>query len=312
MRTGADPDRHILITGIHRSGTTFVGRMLSLAPGTGYVQEPFNPDLGVEGIDKWYLYIREGLPEEEHYAELVCRILSGRAHYRRRPGHADGMLRKLGRKVFGSRDNLVYLASTRLPGSRRLIMKDPLAALSSEWLHRRFGMDVLVLLRHPADFVSSTMRLGWDFNFSNLTSQAPLMEEHLGDVLGSCDTVSMSPVERGALLWRCVYSVLTVFVDRNPGMRMMRLEDISASPAGKFEEIHRFFGLPLTARSLRVISESTGSDNPVEAPEGQVHCLKRSSGRLAGLWRKSFDEAKAARIRELAGPVAEKYYREDW
>lgn len=286
--------------------------MLSLAPGTGYVQEPFNPDLGVDGIDRWYLYIREGMPEEECYAGLIRRILSGSVRYRRRPGDAGGVLMKIGRKVFGSRDNLEYLASTKLPGSRRLILKDPLAALSSEWFHRRFGMDIIVLLRHPADFVSSTMRLGWDFDFSNLTSQPLLMEEHLGEILNSSDTVSMSPLERGALLWRCIYSVLEVFIDRNPGMRMMKLEDISTSPAGKFEEMHHFLGLPLTARSLRAIDKFTSTDNPVEAPEGQVHCLKRSSGRLSGLWRKSFDEVQAARIRKLAGPVAERYYGENW
>jgi hypothetical protein len=312
MSAAAEPDRHILVTGIHRSGTTFVGRMLSTAPHTGYIQEPFNPDLGVNGIDTWYLYIREGMPEEERYAGIVRSILSGRARYRRRTGHAGGMLRKFGRKVGGSRDYLEYLASTRLPGSRRLILKDPVASLSSEWFHRRFGMDVLILLRHPAGFITSTMRLGWDFDFSNLTSQAPLMEEHLGGILDSVDTVSMSPLERGALLWRCIYSVLAVIADRNPGVRMIRLEDISSSPVEEFKEIHRYLDLPFTERSLRAIREFTGTNNPVGATEGEAHSLRRSSGRLAGLWRNSLDEAQAARIRELAGPVAERYYREDW
>src|SRR5215831_9468235 len=38
--SGAPP---ILVTGAHRSGTTWVGRMLALAPGVGYIHEPFNP-----------------------------------------------------------------------------------------------------------------------------------------------------------------------------------------------------------------------------------------------------------------------------
>ena len=33
----------ILVTGAHRSGTTWVGKMLALAPGIGYVHEPFSP-----------------------------------------------------------------------------------------------------------------------------------------------------------------------------------------------------------------------------------------------------------------------------
>ncbi|MFL5942100.1 MAG: hypothetical protein ACJ75L_02390 [Gaiellaceae bacterium] len=33
----------ILVTGAHRSGTTWVGRMLAFAPGVTYIHEPFNP-----------------------------------------------------------------------------------------------------------------------------------------------------------------------------------------------------------------------------------------------------------------------------
>ena len=35
--------RPILVTGAHRSGTTWVGKMLALAPGVAYVHEPFSP-----------------------------------------------------------------------------------------------------------------------------------------------------------------------------------------------------------------------------------------------------------------------------
>jgi LPS sulfotransferase NodH len=35
--------RPILVTGAHRSGTTWVGKMLALAAGTGYAHEPSSP-----------------------------------------------------------------------------------------------------------------------------------------------------------------------------------------------------------------------------------------------------------------------------
>jgi len=33
----------ILVTGSHRSGTTWVGKILALSPEVGYIQEPFHP-----------------------------------------------------------------------------------------------------------------------------------------------------------------------------------------------------------------------------------------------------------------------------
>jgi len=307
-----EKNHHILVTGIHRSGTTFVGKMLTLAPGVRYVQEPFNPDLGMEGVDIWYPYVRQGLPCEKHYSDLVNRMLSGHARYRDRSSSGDGFLRMLGKKLFGSGDYLRYLASTRLPASRRLLIKDPLASLASEWLHQAFGMDVLILLRHPAGFAASTRRLGWDFAFSNLTSQAPLMKEFLEDILTPFDTPSMQPWQRAALLWRCIYSVLDVYASRNPEMRLIRLEDISACPEEQFSELYESMGLQFTEKSRRTIRSSTGSDNPVDVPKGTVHSLRRNSSGIANAWKNSFDANTLAEIRTLAGPPGEKYYGDDW
>ena len=48
LRGGSQPHfrvsaKPILVTGAHRSGTTWVGKMLALAPGVAYIHEPFNP-----------------------------------------------------------------------------------------------------------------------------------------------------------------------------------------------------------------------------------------------------------------------------
>ena len=51
----------ILVTGAHRSGTTWVGKMLATDAGTGYISEPLNV-LHRSGVfrvkvDHWYQYI---------------------------------------------------------------------------------------------------------------------------------------------------------------------------------------------------------------------------------------------------------------
>jgi len=35
----------ILVTGSHRSGTTWAGKMISACPNVGYIHEPFNIDM---------------------------------------------------------------------------------------------------------------------------------------------------------------------------------------------------------------------------------------------------------------------------
>ena len=50
--------------------------------------------------------------------------------------------------------DMAYFEARRRRGDR-VVMKDPLAFFSAEWLMQNFGMTVVVLIRHPAAFVAS-------------------------------------------------------------------------------------------------------------------------------------------------------------
>ena len=57
-----DRNRPILLTGSHRSGTTWVGKIISASNSVGYIMEPFNishPRSGLVGVkfDYWFQYI---------------------------------------------------------------------------------------------------------------------------------------------------------------------------------------------------------------------------------------------------------------
>src|SRR5690554_4348872 len=65
----------ILVTGAHRSGTTWAGRLLAEAPGIYYIHEPFNiSDPPIAGlcaaqIRRWFMYICSE-NEDEYLAPL--------------------------------------------------------------------------------------------------------------------------------------------------------------------------------------------------------------------------------------------------
>ena len=153
----------ILITGSHRSGTTWVGKMLNLARGTLMVDEPFHINEGYEtrhyalnGLARyWFTYARE-LPQKPT-----------------RKAYEKVLQKKTG-KVFRRRDPKRYLPFLR---TGRLIIKDPIAALSADWLYNNFDLKVMVLVRHPGAFVASLKRLNWTFPFSHFLEPQQLLEE---------------------------------------------------------------------------------------------------------------------------------------
>ncbi len=90
--------RPILVTGAHRSGTTWIGKMLALAPGVGYVHEPFSPLTapGISGapFDRFFAYVTA-----ENAAAVRARPRADAALRLRRPPAARRRSARLGRRA---------------------------------------------------------------------------------------------------------------------------------------------------------------------------------------------------------------------
>jgi hypothetical protein len=146
-------NRPILVTGAPRSGTTWVGRMLASHARVAYVAEPFNPDqLAGVPADHFFHHVTDR--DAGRFVAYLERLLRFRAvplPHRRR-----GLWHRATRAAVRALRLLRY----RL-GAYRPLMKDPIAFFSAEWLARTFGMDVVVLVRHPAALAGSLKRLDW-------------------------------------------------------------------------------------------------------------------------------------------------------
>ena len=301
----------ILVTGAHRSGTTFLGKMLSIRSEIGYIHEPFNRDHGLEAIDRWFLYLKEGLPEEPAYARSIGDLLSGRAAYKVARPREGAPLRAILRPILKSKENVQYLLSTKDPRVKRYLIKDPIACLSSEYLHRKFQMEVVILIRHPAAFAASLRRMNWRFGFSDFLSQPALMDDHLGAILDGHDLQALSQVEEAALLWSCIYSTLTTFAERNPRMIRIRHEDLSYDPCMQFEQVYRRLGITYSEDCRRRIEVHTQASNPAVPVEGDVHTLMRDSRTNVQRWKKILGPDEIEKIRTLTEDVSSAYYSED-
>ncbi|NEQ55044.1 MAG: hypothetical protein F6K11_33795, partial [Leptolyngbya sp. SIO3F4] len=60
-------EKWIFVTGAIRSGTTFVGKILSLPLEVDYIHEPFNPQCGIPGVNLGHRYIPANLAQAESH-----------------------------------------------------------------------------------------------------------------------------------------------------------------------------------------------------------------------------------------------------
>ena len=157
-----DTPRPLLVTGSHRSGTGWVGEMLAITPSPrlAYLWEPFSlrvrPGISHAPFRYWFTYVcREN---EGAFRGPLGDTLA----FRYRPGAELRSLRSPKDAGRFARDWWVTAEHRRHHAVP--LFKDPIALFSAGWLTDTFGMDAIVLIRHPAAFVRSIVRNRWAAN----------------------------------------------------------------------------------------------------------------------------------------------------
>jgi hypothetical protein len=296
----------VLVTGAHRSGTTWVGRMLDLSPEVGYINEPFNPHHapGICGcrFPLWFQYVNR---ENEH---LFRPQLGATLAFRYRPIAQLARTRQPADAEQLLRDGLEFMRA-RLRHARPL-MKDPIAAFSSSWLATTFDMATVVLVRHPAGFTSSLMRLGWTHPFSDFLVQPALMQEQLhgfeGEIVGMVKG-QHDIVDQASLLWRLIYSVLLKYRAGHPDWIFVRLEDLARDPVSGFAELYRRLGLEYSRTIVEQVGWYSSGPSDLEA-NAAAYAIRRDSERASSSWRRRLSNEERYRLRAQVEEQASLFY----
>jgi hypothetical protein len=317
--SGMPSDRGILVTGLPRSGTSWIGKMLQAGGQVVYVNEPLNPQhppgrspgvLNTE-ISHRFQYICGD--NDERWARAFGDTLRLRYHpvaeFRR--NHTLYDLARLA-KYGGA------FAAGRIK-RRRALIDDPYAVLSSAWFAQRLGCRVVVCVRHPVSFVGSWQRLGWKANLRDLLDQPLLMRDLLSPydaeiraLAGSADHIAQV-----AVLWRVTYAAISELDARQPGLlHLQRYEDLATAPEAGFRKLYETCGLTWTARARQRIIAATAAHQ--KATGAMAWSLRGGLSRTAfrpmdsraalGSFRERLNQQEIDQVRELISDVAGRYY----
>jgi hypothetical protein len=305
-------ERPILVTGAHRSGTTWVGRILaaSTSPQLGYLWEPFNPRHRPGTFPVRF----------PHYFEYLCaenggpytEPLSDALAFRYRPVPELRSLRSPKDAARMARDWARFARDRRRCAAA--LVKDPIALFSSEWLAATFGMRVVVMIRHPAAFAVSIRRRNWRHRFADFLDQPLLMRDFLAQherELRAAADRRPDILDEAILLWNVLYSAVATFQDRHPDWTFVRHEDVAASPLERYRELYDGLELQWTPAVERVVRETSSASNPGEARRADA--IRRASAAQVRAWTSHMSAADAERVRRGTDPLWRRYYDDgDW
>jgi len=303
-------NRPILVTGAHRTGTTWVGKMLASNGHFAYISEPLNvnhrPGFFQAKVRNWYTYIHEA--NEADYLPAFKNMLEFRYNL-------TSEIRSLrsGRDALRMGRDLESFITGKLRQKVPLI-KDPFAVFSLNWFATRLNCQIVVTIRHPGGFASSLKRLNWPFDFNDLLNQPDLMRDHLESYRTGIQVVSADDViGQAGLLWIMIYGFVHAQRRLNPAIQVIRHEDLARDPIPCFRELFQKLGLEFNQKAHQAVLQSTGSDNPSELTETKTHSIKLDSRASAENWKKRISSEEIDRLKKLTQTVSHIYYADsEW
>ena len=292
-----------IVTGPHRSGTTFLASVLSAAERTVALGvEPLNVTWGMRGVSEWYPEVRPGddvdrLMQQLRTGERVVWNNPSRRPRERLSTHRRSRARN--RRIATARDE-----------DQVVIMKDPFLSLSLEYATSLTSRPIVVTVRHPAAWSLSLRRVAW--HPGELLESIP-QRRRLSDVahrLGLPDREwRQAPLfEAAAWTWALLVAAAQQQADQlGDRVLFMPLERFETDPVETALSLIDEVGLRAAVGSRAAIEQLTlgTTATPTDAT---THVLQRDTSASLGAWRSIITPEDREIIWAIAAPVASPYY----
>ncbi len=276
--------RPILVTGVPRSGTTWLARLLATAPGTALTgREPMNPrgrQYALAGTLTGWTRLTDPSPRQR-------RAL--RAAYR---GWNPRTFGRFGRHQWRA----------PLPGTR-VVVKDPFAMLSAPVVVDLTGARVVQVFRHPGAVLASYRRMGWRADLSELATLIDTTDVELDEPVRSLwrsGPQSLSDAEAMGVFWTVLNGLVLADLDRAPGTVVVSHHELAAGGEPAAGALFEALGLRPSAETR---AEMRGHSRQAAGSDAALHRLDRDPAEVAASWRRTVDAAEVQRLEDIAGPV---------
>ncbi|MBN1598317.1 MAG: sulfotransferase [Bacteroidales bacterium] len=299
--------KDIIVTGSHRSGSTWVGNVLCATGELLYIHEPFNPiniKTNRAPLNYWFEYLSadDNTERQESFMKYLKEYKTFRPFMLPRQLLQTEKLRDYAGLI---------LQQVRKLFKERAVYKDPIAIFSAEWMYEIMNFDIVVIIRHPAAFTQSLKSVGWFHDFTHFTQQEKLMvtipsvyQNDIDRIL-SDGKMKANIIEHAVLLWNIIHNRIHEYRQKHPEWIFVRHEDLSNNPVELFAEIYNKLEINFSNRARSYIKKTTESSRQSK--------LKRDSRSNITKWKKMLSEEEIEFIREKTKSVSDLFYNNsDW
>lgn len=279
----------ILVTGSHRSGTTWVGKMLTIDKRNVYIHEPNNFDDSVKfnkfKTNYWFEYLQKEQIFElnKDFQKLKYPLFVNLKRSK--------SLKDLLKSIYYFLNYLVL----NIQGNYNIVLKDPISIFNIQ-NYIDYGYKIVLTQRNPFSFISSLHVKKWNFDFNHILSQEKLMLTFPLEIQKQIKSYSNSKnipiIDQGILLWNIFTSFISKIDQEN--LIIVNHEQLSLNPLDEFKELYNKLGLSFN-QDIECVIHKTTMNSKVPKNEKSNDLIRNSKKNLYSFKRR-LNEAQIKHI----------------
>lgn len=264
----------VLVLGMPRSGTTWVGRTLGAAPNALYFNEPLSEVHVAEHGGATFFEVDPSHPPDDYVWPLRFALAGVPAFGPRTIGDGFGMLARV---------------------AKRVVIKE-VNPLAVDWFVRAAAPTLVYVVRHPAAVALSLHERGWGW---------PVYEQRF--LAGRPLPTDVPPTFWGRI--GAVQGVALAMAERAAPSALVAYEALCASPEACFADLYEICGLRWGAQVAAALGASTSGEitRGADDPGGTI----RATAEMADAWRARIARAQLDEVRCGWEATAPSRYRDD-
>tara|TARA_A100000164_G_scaffold319283_1_gene300815 strand:- start:174 stop:1121 length:948 start_codon:yes stop_codon:yes gene_type:complete len=295
-----------IVSGAHRSGTTWIGKTISKGTNSSYVWEPFNVNVPASQrisygesflkIKNWY-HLLNGSNDE------ICNDLKNVFYKRKICLKKIISLLPVSFKENKKATLKWFLhnlkLSVDLKKKESAIIKDPIMLLSTKEICEALSCKCILITKDPRSFYNSLKKTSWAFDFKNILYPC-LKLTHLNEFSNEVEEKINSgglldPTSIG-LLWNILHKHI-YYLSNFKQYKVVRYEDICKDPISQINELAVFAtNKKLSKKTVKRLSieQKNKVDNSYS-----FHMIRHENSKMISeLWKSQLKEEEIYEIKK--------------
>ena len=258
----------IIVSGMPRTATTIVGKVISNKAPYNVIYEPFNSSQGLNSIDINYLIPGSNIMEND-FDRILHNLSNLNGKFKLGINENESLFKTLIKYTVGNESSISFKRAKYFNSKRGLIIKDPFLLFASEYLSNNYK--IIICERPLLPLAGSFKRMSWTFHeYSRLLKDLKKIGLDIKNPKQFHNS-NISPFIVGAVQFFYLYTLFKKRLVNKDNIYFFNQHHLSTNPKNSISSLFDWLNIEYSKNDINKIAMSiSGSSTKNKSPKKGV------------------------------------------